>query len=232
MLNKVVSFPAISTVDIWLRVSSRWSKSRKHSLRIIMPRCYVIGCSENSRGEYSFHRFPRDPNLRVLWANVCFEANIRATKTPFICSKHFSDSQFCRNLQAELAGKQHLKNFRTLKSDAVPDQDIPTHVETNPRKRAGRIILTFLLPVPETFQPCLTKAGAHRLILLQGGKGGKRDLKFGSFIRKTYIKNICGTTLSINIKIHDKKLGIKFLLPSTINQQSHERLTFSRIKLQ
>ena len=42
----------------------------------------------------------------------------------YICAKHFSDTQFKRDLVFELTGKTH-KRYRGLKDEAFPDQNLP-----------------------------------------------------------------------------------------------------------
>jgi len=104
-----------------------------------MPGCAVAGCS-NWHGKasctdeaLSFHRFPKDEALRKVWINRCCrkdEFNVDCTR---ICSKHFDDDCFIRDMRNELLGQP---SRRILKDDAIPSRHLP--YKTSPVKSPSR----------------------------------------------------------------------------------------------
>lgn len=78
--------------------------------------CAVFGCNNNSvrtkaRGEnIVYHRFPKENNLvfstvRKEWIRRCGRSNTFNPHTSQICSIHFTQNDFERDLRNELLGK-------------------------------------------------------------------------------------------------------------------------------
>ena len=93
-----------------------------------MPQnCAVASCnntwSEAASGVVSFHRFPKDSILCRTWIMRCRREDTFNVKAARICSCHFTDDCFERDLQSELMGT---KPRRVLKPDAVPTRKLPT----------------------------------------------------------------------------------------------------------
>ena len=83
-----------------------------------MPsRCIAAGCSNTSKDGVSLHFFPRDPNLRKIWA-----AKIKLTRgnwagpsdSSVVCSAHFADDDFEQGLYSQFSeegggGRMHVE---------------------------------------------------------------------------------------------------------------------------
>ena len=90
-----------------------------------MTGCAVVGCANRGHkskadsdvGVISYHRLPKDETLRTVWINYCCQKDQINVKNARICSAHFDESSFVRDLQHELLGKPPR---RILKDDAVP----------------------------------------------------------------------------------------------------------------
>ena len=85
--------------------------------------CAVSGCFGNETG-VRLHRFPKDEQQRQKWADLCnrrtpISANSR------ICSLHFMDSDYEKNLMYELLGIPVPKNTVRLKDGALPTLRLP-----------------------------------------------------------------------------------------------------------
>ena len=102
-----------------------------------MSHCAIAGCSNNSRrtaDNKSFHRFPKYDTLRRVWINRCCRKDALNVATARVCSEHFEDSCFIRDLQSELMGLS--KSRRILSDDAVPTKRLP--YKTSPVKSPSR----------------------------------------------------------------------------------------------
>lgn len=88
-----------------------------------MPCCAVAGCTNNSDNakklKLSFHVFPKDKNLHKQWQHFCKRKDEFNTKTARICSEHFLENNYERDLKSELLG---LPPRRKLKESSVPTQ--------------------------------------------------------------------------------------------------------------
>ncbi|XP_066962006.1 uncharacterized protein [Macrobrachium rosenbergii] len=89
--------------------------------------CAVFGCYSNARKkEVSFFRFPRDEETRQKWVHRCKRRDNFNTTTHRICSKHFADSAYRRDLKQELLGSQApAMKYRRLKRNAIPTLHMP-----------------------------------------------------------------------------------------------------------
>ncbi|KAJ8866847.1 hypothetical protein PR048_032708 [Dryococelus australis] len=82
-----------------------------------MPGCAMQKCRNHSRKTGSavmYHRFPNDLVTRENWIFACKRY---LPDTSRVCSSHFSENNYERDLRSELAG---IKINRTLKTDVVP----------------------------------------------------------------------------------------------------------------
>lgn len=86
-----------------------------------MPFCCVFGCSNTSNNPpgTSVHRFPRDDAVAAQWVAAIKRDNLpeRFRETCVVCSAHFKDQDFERDLKGELLGRP---SPRTLRPTAVP----------------------------------------------------------------------------------------------------------------
>ena len=103
--------------------------------------CAIAGCL-NWRGKsqtdssdviLSFHRFPKDEVLCKTWVNRCCRQDLVNPKTALICSVHFEESCFVRDLRNELLG---LPTRRILQDNALPTKRLP--YKKSPKKSPGR----------------------------------------------------------------------------------------------
>ncbi|KAB0804485.1 hypothetical protein PPYR_01455 [Photinus pyralis] len=108
-------------------------------------RCTVATCKnslEKSKKEgkdIKYHRFPKDVVTAKIWAQKCRRDGQWNIRSCHICSEHFTDEDYERDLKGEMLGSP-LK--RKLKSTAVPTKQLPSLPQcsiTNPRyERAER----------------------------------------------------------------------------------------------
>lgn len=92
-----------------------------------MPGCAVVGCkshNSNTKGTgVILHIFPRNSNIQNVWVTKCRRKDKINISNARICSLHFIDSDYVRDLQSELLGTQRK---RVLKQDAVPSINLPS----------------------------------------------------------------------------------------------------------
>ena len=77
--------------------------------------CSVAICS--SPKEAIYHTFPKNSHTEKLWIIACKREGTINVKNARICSKHFKDDDYERDLQHELL---NLPPRKRLKADAVP----------------------------------------------------------------------------------------------------------------
>ncbi|XP_066148956.1 uncharacterized protein [Euwallacea fornicatus] len=91
-----------------------------------MPQCAVVGCNNTHRrtkgGSVKYHRFPGDIGTRNQWLKACGK-NLNNCSTARICSRHFSQGSYERDVQHELLG---LPTRCRLKRGAIPDRNLPS----------------------------------------------------------------------------------------------------------
>lgn len=59
-----------------------------------------------------YHRFPKKQDIRKQWVQKCYRAGKWNPETSCVCSEHFLDDDYIRDLKAELMGnvpKRRLK---------------------------------------------------------------------------------------------------------------------------
>lgn len=93
-------------------------------------RC-AVACCNNSRvktrnfpveNKIFYFRFPKDPILSKEWVQRCYRANTCFNpKTSVICSEHFTNDDYERDLKAELL---KITPSRVLKPCAVPSVNV------------------------------------------------------------------------------------------------------------
>ena len=96
-----------------------------------VPRC-VNGSGETTSGsKVKFFCFPKDEQrARLWWLKIKREGNLRDVKDPRVCSDHFENDDYQRDLQFELLNPGTplpLPKLRLIDS-AYPNRNIPaTH---------------------------------------------------------------------------------------------------------
>ena len=81
--------------------------------------CAVAICP--SPKEASYHHFPHDEKLKKVWIACCSRKDAINPATAKICSNHFCEVDFVRDLQAELLGQ---KRRRKLQQGAIPSLNL------------------------------------------------------------------------------------------------------------
>ncbi|KAJ8941067.1 hypothetical protein NQ318_003248 [Aromia moschata] len=97
-------------------------------------RCAVYGYNTNKRSKnnFKFFGFPNDEKLKAKWRHLCKREDTFSVNNARICSNHFVDEDYERNLRHELLGYQP-KRFRSLKKEDVPSKNLSNR-EKNPSK--------------------------------------------------------------------------------------------------
>lgn len=94
-----------------------------------MPQCAVVTCCNSHRKtkgkSIRYHRFPSDATTRAQWIRACGKQSFN-TLTARICSRHFSEKSYERDVQHELLG---LPSRSRLRKGAVPNLFVPGIVE-------------------------------------------------------------------------------------------------------
>ena len=84
-----------------------------------MPNCAVIDCSYISQSsDYQSFPLPENSALKAKWVKSLKRSNFKATKSTYICSRHFSDEDFVEN-PTDTRG-------RPLKRRKLKDESVPT----------------------------------------------------------------------------------------------------------
>lgn len=90
-----------------------------------MPHCAVSTCTNTHRktrgGSVRYHRFPGDAATRARWVQAC-GGHVLNCATARVCSRHFSDPSYERDVQHEILG---LPTRCRLRKGAVPDRNLP-----------------------------------------------------------------------------------------------------------
>ncbi|XP_055387879.1 uncharacterized protein LOC129616308 isoform X2 [Condylostylus longicornis] len=117
--------------------------------------CAVFNCNSNSDKklkrnmndssfkETKFFRFPKNKEIAKIWIQKCGRKDKFNIQSSYICSKHFVQEHYRRNLQHELLNYSP-KNSKKLKDDAVPTENLPSAIESKSSEtvseRLGRYI--------------------------------------------------------------------------------------------
>lgn len=84
-----------------------------------------------------YHRFPGDTTTRARWVQAC-GGHVQNCATARVCSRHFSDFSYERDVQHEILG---LPTRCRLKKGAIPDRNVPGGKEERPFDSAIAILL-------------------------------------------------------------------------------------------
>lgn len=99
-----------------------------------MPQCLVKTCGNyygktRSGNKVIYHMLPSNPQLQSKWVELCTnKKNVKVNGYARVCSEHFSENSYQRDLQHELLG---LPLRRKLKPDALPERNLPPKVLAN-----------------------------------------------------------------------------------------------------
>ncbi|XP_049768982.1 peroxynitrite isomerase THAP4-like isoform X6 [Schistocerca cancellata] len=89
--------------------------------------CAIAGCTNHSRQVnklgIKFHIFPKKSETKQKWINACKRADSFSVENARVCSIHFTDLDYERDLKSELL---NIPSKRKLKTDAVPTLNIPS----------------------------------------------------------------------------------------------------------
>ena len=94
----------------------------------IMPNiCALFGCDSNSNrnSDLMFHSFPKNQELRNKWIHLCKRIDKINPDISRICSLHFEQTSYARNLRYELLGIPLPRKLVRLKEDAIPTLHLP-----------------------------------------------------------------------------------------------------------
>lgn len=94
-----------------------------------MPSCAVRSCANfRVKGKSNFHyfRFPKDKETQNRWIQLCGRKDHINPQTQRVCSKHFEQSAFQRNMKYELLGIPVPPNCKAFKPGAVPSLHLPS----------------------------------------------------------------------------------------------------------
>ena len=87
--------------------------------------CAVYGCTPAKTSDLKYYKFPSNKDRAKQWVHKTGRADGINLKRAVICSIHFSKAQIIKNLQSELMDIPVPPNFRNLREDAIPDQNLP-----------------------------------------------------------------------------------------------------------
>ena len=76
--------------------------------------CAVASCT--SPKEASFHRFPKNEKLSKIWLNACKRKDAVNVRTAYVCSEHFPEEDFERDLMNELLNQPTRRKLKPCKS--------------------------------------------------------------------------------------------------------------------
>ena len=85
-----------------------------------MVYCMAFGCTNDSRNtkNISYHKLPDNNELKKVWLVKISREDPKISKNSVLCSEHFEQDCFERDLKAELLGT---KRKAKLKSGAIPN---------------------------------------------------------------------------------------------------------------
>lgn len=92
--------------------------------------CAVFGCQSNNtklkdrEPKISFFRFPKEKQLRNAWLFKCARSDKFNIETARVCSLHFKEEDFERNLRNELL--KSVNKIKKLKRNIIPSENLPS----------------------------------------------------------------------------------------------------------
>ncbi|GBN28010.1 hypothetical protein AVEN_13676-1 [Araneus ventricosus] len=107
-----------------------------------MPGCAVVGFSMYSRNykgtNVSFHSFRKDPpDIRKIWIFKFIRKYTFNIANARISSRHFRESDYSRNLKAELLG---IPATTIQKPKAVQGLNFPSNESVSPSEKSKRLM--------------------------------------------------------------------------------------------
>lgn len=106
-----------------------------------MPQCAVVTCCNSHRKtkgkSIRYHRFPSDATTRAQWIRACGKQSFN-TLTARICSRHFSEKSYERDIQHEFLG---LPARSRLKKGAVPSLFVPGFVDVAHKEKEEKTFI-------------------------------------------------------------------------------------------
>lgn len=89
-----------------------------------MPVCAVPTCATTHRAvDKTLYRFPKNAKYARIWVRCCMKKDSFNTKNAFICSSHFADEAYQRDISHDVLGYSSKK---TLRKDAIPTLQLPS----------------------------------------------------------------------------------------------------------
>lgn len=103
--------------------------------------CAVNGCGNHSRHikskGFSLHTFPRDSKLREKWVKACKRSNRFSPNKARVCSDHFDEQDYERDLMSELL---NLVPKKRLKPNVIPHINLPSKISDGSNIRIINIL--------------------------------------------------------------------------------------------
>ncbi|XP_066148952.1 putative leucine-rich repeat-containing protein DDB_G0290503 isoform X2 [Euwallacea fornicatus] len=132
-----------------------------------MPQCYVESCGnyyEKTRGSKAiiYHMLPADPVMALKWVRACGKKEQKLPYYARVCSEHFSDKCYQRDLQHELLG---LPLRRKLKAGAVPDKNLHKHKSKSTGGIATKVATQLKKKLPSASNST-NKSAAGKIIII------------------------------------------------------------------
>ena len=100
--------------------------------------CAVAVCDNPKHAEVIYHRFPKEESTRKHWIVKCKRGDSFKTQHATVCSTHFTENDYERDLKSELLG---LPPKKRLKKDAVPSLKLNLDPETKENLTNVEVIL-------------------------------------------------------------------------------------------
>lgn len=90
----------------------------------------------------TYFSFPRDENLSNIWVEKCQREKPINPRSSTVCSEHFKEEDFLRNLRAELLG---MRVKKLLKRGAIPSLKLeidPLSLAAKRRRDPGKKLVS------------------------------------------------------------------------------------------
>lgn len=94
-------------------------------------RCSVATCNIDNRSKsfdknIKFFGFPKNKTLQGQWLHACKRDDKVNVKNARVCSIHFAEESYIRNLKYELLGLTPYSRQKSLKPNAIPTLNLPS----------------------------------------------------------------------------------------------------------
>ena len=136
-----------------------------------MVYCAAFDCNNDSRETKGsvppihYHVFPTEESILKQWLAKISRADLVVTKNSRLCSRHFDDECYERDLKAELLGTP--RQFR-LKPDAVPTKF--SHLPESKKRRISSEHRSQKKAKQEVRVTCILKNALHCLTVTRETK--------------------------------------------------------------